>query len=134
MEKPSDSIPLPNLTPEKFRGEIMAKFSAVQIKEHAEKIMARFADGWQWSDFFEIIPEIMLIVGTVKGMSNEARYAASVGIADYIIDNTDTPWLPDSMTDPILKKAVRYMIPIIYKAADGKYKEILGTSDEAPAE
>lgn len=112
----------------------MAKFTAAQIESHARKIMAKFDDGWQWSDFFEIIPEIMLIVGEVRGMSNEERHAAAIGIADYVIDNTDTPWLPDSMTDPILKKAVRYMIPVIYKAADGKYKEILGTDESDTGE
>jgi len=108
----------------------MAKFTVAQVEEHAKKIMVKFEDGWQWSDLFEIIPEIMEIVGAVSDMSNEEKHESAVAVADYVIDNTDTPWLPDSLTDPILKKAVRYMIPVVYKAAQGKYEKILGPATE----
>jgi len=112
----------------------MAKFTAAQIEEHAQKILEKFEDGWKWSDLFEIVPEIMEIVGDIREMSNEEKHESAVAIADYVIDNTDTPWLPDSLTDPILKKAVHYMIPVVYKAAQGKYEKILGPASEEAGE
>jgi len=101
--------------------EIMVRFTAAQIEEHGKKILERFDDGFQWTDLFTLIPETMEIVETVKGMSGEEKQAAVEGILDYVIDQTDIPWLPDSFVDPILKKGVRYIVPMIAKAAKGEF-------------
>ena len=98
----------------------MAKFTAAQIKQHADKMMEAFEDGFQWSDVFDIVPNAMEIVEAAGNMTGEEKEESALGIIDYVIDNTDTPWIPDSMTDPILKKAARYMIPKLIDAAKGK--------------
>jgi len=99
----------------------MGKFTAAQIQEHAEKAMEAFEDGFQWSDLFGLVPTIMEIVGEVKGMKNEEKRESAEAILDYVIDETDIPWLPDSMVDPILKKGVRMLIPILFDASEGKF-------------
>lgn len=100
----------------------MAKFTAAQIQEHAEKVMESFEDGFQWSDVFTIVPQVMEIVEEVGEMSGEEKQESAEAILDYVIDNTDTPWIPDSLTDPLLKKGARFMIPMLIKASKGEYK------------
>jgi hypothetical protein len=100
----------------------MAKFTAAQIEEHGKKIMEAFADGFQWSDVFNIVPQAMEIVQAVGGMTGPEKEEAALAIVDYVIDNTDLPWLPDNLVDPLLKKGARYMIPKLIEAAKGKLK------------
>ena len=104
----------------------MAQFTAAQIEEHAKKILDAFQDGWQWSDLFTIVPQAMEIVEQVQGMTGPEKHATVKAILDYVIDNTDTPWCPDALVDPILKKAVEYLIPILARAAKGGFKFNLG--------
>ena len=119
---PSDQTPTVNKPElENFKDKIMAKFTAGQIETHAKKLMESFEDGFQWSDVFTIVPAAMEIVGSVKEMTGAEKEESALGILDYIIDNTNTPWLPDSMTDPLLKKGVKMMIPMLFKASEGKF-------------
>ena len=105
-----------------YKERIMGKFTAAQIKEHAEKAMEAFADGFQWSDIMTLVPAVMEIVGSVKEMTGAEKQESAEGILDYVIDETDIPWLPDSFVDPILKKGVRIMIPLLFKASEGEFK------------
>ena len=89
----------------------MAKFTTAQVAEHGQKILEKFDDGFQWSDFWEIVPQASEIVKDLGEMTDEEREEAILMIVDYVIDETDTPWLPDDMVDPILKKGARYMLP-----------------------
>lgn len=88
----------------------MAKFTTAQIATHAQKIMENFDDGFQWADFWEIVPQAVEIVKDLGEMTEGEREEAALLIIDYVIDETDTPWLPDNMVDPILKKGARYMV------------------------
>ena len=99
----------------------MAKFTAAQVAEHAEKILEALKDGWQFSDLFTLVPEAMGIVEAIGDMSGPEKKEAAEAIIDYVIDKTDTPWLPDSLVDPILKKGARYLIPVLVKAANGNF-------------
>jgi hypothetical protein len=101
---------------------IMGKFTAVQIEAHGKKILESFADGFQWADVFTIVPQAMEIVQAVGDMTGPEKEESALAIIDYVVDSTDTPWLPDNLTDPLLKKGARYMIPTLIKAAKGEYK------------
>lgn len=94
-----------------YKEKVMAKFTTAQIAEHAQKIMESFDDGFQWSDFWDIVPQAVAITKDVESMTEEEREETALLLIDYVIDNTDTPWLPDDMIDPILKKGARYMVP-----------------------
>lgn len=100
----------------------MGKFTAAQIKEHADEILKAFEDGFQWSDVFALVPHTMEIVQAVGGMTGPEKEESALAIIDYVIDNTDTPWIPDNLTDPLLKKGARFMIPMLIKAAKGELK------------
>lgn len=105
-----------------YKERIMGKFTAAQIEEHAKKLLAAFDDGFQWSDVFNLVPQAMEIVQAVGGMTGPEKEESALAIIDYVIDNTDTPWLPDALTDPIIKKGARFMIPKLIEAAKGKLK------------
>lgn len=98
----------------------MGKFTAAQIEENAKRLMAAFDDGFQWKDVFDLIPNAMEIVNIAGGMTTEEKEESALAIVDYIVDETDLPWLPDNLIDPIIKKAARYMIPKLIEAAEGK--------------
>lgn len=100
----------------------MAKFTAAQIEEHGKKVLEAFEDGFQWSDIFDIIPQVMEIVEAVGAMTGDEKRESAEAVLDYVIDETDIKWLPDSLIDPILKKAARYVIPLVIKATKGDYK------------
>ena len=115
MEEPSPDI-------DGFKERVMAKFTAAQVEEHAKKVMEAFEDGFQWSDVFTIVPQVMEIVEDVKEMTGTEKQESAEAILDYVIDNTDIPWVPDPLVDPLLKKGVRLMIPMLIKATKGEFK------------
>lgn len=96
----------------------MAKFTVAQIEEHAKKIMENFEDGFQFSDFFSLVPEALAIVQDVGEMGDVEKEEAVLAVVGYIIDNTDTPWLPDDLVDPILKKGAKYLLDQLLKDKD----------------
>ena len=98
----------------------MAAFTMDQVKEHADKVMALFRDGFQILDVFNLVPEIMKIVENIKGMTSEEKKEAFGLIADYVIDNTDVPWLPDALIDPLLKKGARLLAELLVSASHGE--------------
>jgi len=99
----------------------MAQFTVAQIQQHAEKVMEALKDGFQITDLFTIIPQVMEIVEQVQGMTGAEKHATVKAILDYVIDNTDCPWIPDALVDPLLKKAVDHIIPMIVKASKGDF-------------
>ncbi|EDM75292.1 hypothetical protein PPSIR1_25981 [Plesiocystis pacifica SIR-1] len=114
----------------------MAQLTEAEIKEHAQKILVEFEDGWQWKDLFTIVPVAMEVVEDASEMTGAEKQASVEAILDYVIDNTDTPWLPDKFIDPILKEAVKYLIPTIADAAKGKFgvnKSVRAGADAAAA-
>lgn len=100
----------------------MVEFTAERVKEHAESILERFQGGdFHWSDLIDIVPEVMAIVQQVGGMTGPEKQTAAEAILDYIIDETNIPWLPDKYVDPICKKGVRKLVPMLINAAKGKF-------------
>lgn len=97
----------------------MAAFTIEQAKAAAEEIKKVFADGFQWTDLFKVVPMAMEIVEQVQGMSGEEKKATAVQIINHVIDTTDMPG-PDTILDPILKKAAPFVIELVIDASSGK--------------
>jgi len=99
----------------------MAEFTIEQAKEHAQPILERFKDGFQWTDILGLIPEVMQLVQGLGGMTGSEKEAAALMILDHIVDETDMPWVPDSLVDPIIKKGARTLIPLFVSVAKDKF-------------
>jgi len=100
----------------------MAAFTTEQVVETGAEIVESLGDDFQLADLFIVVPRLMEIVERVEGMSGAEKEATAINLLDYVIDNTDTPWLPDAWTDGILKKGFRMMIPIVASVAKGEFK------------
>jgi hypothetical protein len=98
----------------------MAQITVEEIKKHADAITAAFADGFQFEDLFKVIPMVMEIVEKVEGASGAEKKLTAIAIIDYVIDNTDMPWLPDNLVDPILKRVAPVVIELIINASKDK--------------
>jgi hypothetical protein len=99
----------------------MAAFTEEQIEIHARGILEAIGPKLEWKDLFTLVPKIMEIVGQVADMTNEEKHESALPLANYVIDKTDTPWVPDNWTDPILKKGVDALIPVLFDASEGKF-------------
>lgn len=106
-----------------YREKIVAEITLEQIKRHVEEIKAIFADGFQFEDVIRVIGAAMEIAETYKhtvGMTGEERKALALKLIEQVIDETDTPWLPDTLTDPLLKRLAPSAIELVIKAVNGK--------------
>ena len=75
----------------------------------AQAIIEPFVDGFAWSDLFIALPIALELINEVDGLSDLDQRELLCDLADVIIDTTDG-WGPDSVIDPVLKKAVRFCV------------------------
>jgi hypothetical protein len=99
----------------------VAEYTIEQAKAAAEQVKSVFADGFQWTDLFKVVPMVMEIVEQVGGMSGPEKKATALKIIEHVIDTTDMPG-PDSIFDPILKKAAPFLIEMVISATSGEVK------------
>jgi len=106
----------------------MAEWTKDQIAGYAKGVMELFDDGFQTSDLFKVVPAVMEIIGAVKDTTGPEKMALAILLVNYVIDETDTPWVPDAIADPIMKKYVPGAIQMAWDAAEGKFN-FKGDSD-----
>lgn len=99
----------------------MAEWTKEQVAEFAKEAMAVFDDGFQISDLFEVVPLVMNVVKDLSETTGPEKFALAVLLGEYIIDETDTPWVPDPVTDPILKKLLPGAIQMAWDFYAGKH-------------
>ena len=88
----------------------MAEWTTDQIKMLAQEALALFEDGFQFSDIAEIVPLVMKVARDVADTTGPEKKALAIKLGEYIIDETDSPWVPDPVTDPILKALLPKLI------------------------
>ena len=135
MQSQGRFSPTPPLPPDeplkKFKRKLMAEITLETIKGHVNDVKKIFADGFQLGDIAAVIKEAMEIAQTYKdsrGLSGPARKELALTIIGQVIDETDLPWLPDPLVDPLLKKLAPNLIDMLVGAANGK----LGFGPAAP--
>jgi len=90
-----------------------------EVIQHAEKIAEAFSDGFQLEDIATVVKEATELA-ELQEMSGPDKKALAVGLIEHVIDITDTPWLPDALTDPLMKKFIPSLIDLVVDAAKGK--------------
>jgi len=93
--------------------------NAEQVIQQAEKIAEQFSDGFQFEDIAVVVKEATKLA-QIPGLPNQEKKDLAVSLISHVIDITDTPWLPDNWTDPILKKFVPGLIDLLVDASQGK--------------
>lgn len=100
----------------------MAEFTREQIEKEAGDILLAIGPKLELSDLTVVAPKVMELVETVSDMTNTEKHQTALNLLKYVLENTDTPWLPDGLSDPLfLKLADKVLIPLIAKASNGDF-------------
>ncbi|NGX43870.1 MAG: hypothetical protein K1060chlam3_00026 [Candidatus Anoxychlamydiales bacterium] len=105
VQKPMDIKPLLVEKSNKPTDEEYKK-AAISIKEI-------FEDGFQWRDLASLMKLSLEYVNNFFTMDGLDKKEAVLNIIDFVIDETDTPYLPDCITDPIFKALASSFVNII---------------------
>ncbi len=93
--------------------------NAEEVIEAAKEIAAPFEDGFQVEDIAVVVKHATKFA-QIPGLPNQEKKDLAVALICHVIDITDTPWLPDPLTDPLLKKFVPNLIDLLVEASQGK--------------
>jgi len=114
----------------------MAEVTEQHIADAVLHIKEAFADGFQLEDISTVLKEVTVFAEAFT-LPGDEKKALALRVANRVIDETDTPWLPDALTDPLMKKLLPNLIDLIVDAAKGKLGSFgAGEADsaaEAPA-
>lgn len=88
------------------------------IEQHAEKIVNDFGGYLTFKDLKTLVVMAKDILEEVEHEDTDLTLKEKVvALIEHILDNTDTPWLDDSMSDPFMKtmaaSVVEYVLPDI---------------------
>ena len=98
--------------------------AADPLHQEAEAMVAVMKDGFQWQDVTSIIRLAFNFVQQNQGLTFEQQKEQVTTLMGHIIDLTDTPYLPDSFTDPLFKALMPPIIDIIGCATTGQIRII----------
>lgn len=94
----------------------------------ADLIREKFSDGFNWSDLTFTVGAAFTFGAQLDDLSWEERGQVMSDLVDYVVDNTDTPWLPDHFSDPVFKAFAHSTINVLVMS---KKNEEAGAADEA---
>lgn len=116
--------PDPNTQPTE-RERIMADITEQGITEAVDNIKAAFSDGFQWEDISTVLREATKFAQVVA-LSGSEKKALALNIIGRVLDETDTPWLPDSWTDDWMKRMAPGLIDWAVDSAKGRLGFLFG--------
>lgn len=90
-----------------------------EVIAQAEEIAKAFSDGLQIEDI-NAVSKSALKLSQIPGLPKEEKRALAIKLIEHVIDITDTPWLPDAITDPWIKKFVPGLIDLLVDSSQGK--------------
>lgn len=95
----------------------MSELTHEWMESEADRLIEIFADGFQYSDLFQLILMALRAVDRSSEATMDEKKQTAVQIVNIVIDKTDMPWIPDSMVDPILKEIVPHAIDALIQVA-----------------
>jgi len=87
------------------------------LYQKAQSMVATMNDGFQWQDIISLAQETFDFVNTHQGLSAAEQKNQVTTLLNYIIDLTDTPYLPDDFSDPVFKSLIPPIIDVIVNSA-----------------
>jgi len=83
------------------------------LKNCATAIQEIFADGFQWGDISDVMKLSIQYLNNFLSISLTDKRACVLKIFDYVIENTDTPYLPDYYFDPIFSILAEAFVNVV---------------------
>lgn len=90
------------------------KADSVTFQKYAEKLQASFSDGFQWADIATVIRCSVEFVAGFHNLTKEEQQHSTIDIVNFVIDATDTPFLPDTFIDPVFKALTKPLVELIF--------------------
>lgn len=90
-----------------------------QIFDKVEELKAAFADGFQLRDLATIV-RAAIEFASLAQLPGPEKKALAIQVIERVIDETDTPWLPDALVDPLMKRFVPDLIDLVVDAVKGR--------------
>jgi hypothetical protein len=107
----------------------MADITEEEITGAVQSIKAAFLDGFQWEDIPTVLREATKFA-QIAALSGSEKKALAIKVIERVIDETDTPWLPDSISDAWMKRMAPGLIDWAVDAARGKAEFLFGGESE----
>ncbi len=85
----------------------------------AQTIVEHLVNGFTWNDIVFIIKQSFDLIKTNPNLTIKEQKLQVISILNYIIDLTDTPYLPDSYTDPLFKLLIPPLVDLISRSVNG---------------
>lgn len=85
------------------------------LRAFAKQIKDVYGDGFQWSDLGSTVQICVEFIAAYRDLDQEGKKKSTIDLLNYVIEMTDTPYLPDSMADPVMKKMVPSFVNLIFK-------------------
>jgi hypothetical protein len=86
------------------------------FKAFVERLKQTYGDGFQWSDLTVYLKESTSFVLGFKNLSTDEMKSSLGDIINTLIDITDTPFLPDTLVDPVLKAFTTPLVESIFSS------------------
>ena len=89
---------------------ILNESAPSSIEEAAQSVLDAFKDGFQWKDLAAVSQFAIQFSERHGDLTAHEKGAIAKQIVDFVIDQTDTPYLIDSISDPIFKQIIHPLI------------------------
>lgn len=96
---------------------VLGKPSPDNIQDAARNVLDAFKDGFQWQDFGEISQFALQFAEQYGELSANDKAGIAKQIIDFVIDQTDTPYMIDSVSDPIFKQIIHPFINAYFQTS-----------------
>lgn len=106
--------------------------SESELKQIAENYQKHLENGFDWNCFANIINDTYHYLSQWKQLSSEDRKARTLAVLNHFIDITDTPFLPDEYTDPILKALLVPLVDVLDSTLEPVLPSLPSATDTQP--
>lgn len=89
-------------------------FNKEGCKKFMEELTAIHSDGFQWSDLQSYLEKTISFMGGFSELTSKDKQGYVLEILYQVIDLTDTPGLPDMITDPIVKAVIPGLVQYLF--------------------
>ncbi|PIS01687.1 MAG: hypothetical protein COT84_01215 [Chlamydiae bacterium CG10_big_fil_rev_8_21_14_0_10_35_9] len=101
------------INPASHRYHATIRPSDRDLSQYVDKILSIFSDGLQWRDLPVVMKLSLHYLEDFTNLGLEEKRDSVVHILYEVIDKTDTPYLPDSFSDPLFKKMAIPFVDLI---------------------
>ena len=113
----------------------MSEQQDLTLAESLKKLRELGADGFQWADLPKGAKLLMDEVHDLTTANAEKAQQDIVAALCTFIDETDTPWLPDTVTDPVMKMLIPGIVEALWSTARERLSQAVpSTEGSSPAE